>query len=238
MFHPAHISSNIQKYFKGINMSLNELKSNLNEYIRQYSITNFDVDDIVELVTDGESIDWIVQQLKGGKPIAVDAATSLLMEIKSELGITEEPVRNEAAEPAIDPGALDLSQTDPSSLDLSQIDSMLPEGMELPPGMDAKAIQSLLESPQGKIMADFVVFCQEKEVDLSSGNPNDPRIERLRKEWLSTPRDAFDGKRPSEMLSLAQGKVDTFRRQDPRVGRNDPCPCGSGKKFKKCCGRD
>jgi len=23
----------------------------------------------------------------------------------------------------------------------------------------------------------------------------------------------------------------------PRVGRNDPCPCGSGKKYKKCCGR-
>jgi len=22
-----------------------------------------------------------------------------------------------------------------------------------------------------------------------------------------------------------------------KVGRNDPCPCGSGKKFKKCCGR-
>ncbi len=22
---------------------------------------------------------------------------------------------------------------------------------------------------------------------------------------------------------------------DPKVGRNDPCPCGSGKKFKKCC---
>ncbi len=25
-------------------------------------------------------------------------------------------------------------------------------------------------------------------------------------------------------------------RQGPRAGRNDPCPCGSGKKFKKCCG--
>jgi len=25
------------------------------------------------------------------------------------------------------------------------------------------------------------------------------------------------------------------RRTEPRVGRNDPCPCGSGKKFKKCC---
>ncbi len=26
------------------------------------------------------------------------------------------------------------------------------------------------------------------------------------------------------------------RRQDARVGRNDPCPCGSGKKYKRCCG--
>ena len=26
------------------------------------------------------------------------------------------------------------------------------------------------------------------------------------------------------------------RREGPKVGRNDPCPCGSGKKFKKCCG--
>lgn len=24
----------------------------------------------------------------------------------------------------------------------------------------------------------------------------------------------------------------------PKVGRNDPCPCGSGKKYKKCCGRN
>ncbi|RLB13732.1 MAG: hypothetical protein DRG35_06440, partial [Deltaproteobacteria bacterium] len=23
----------------------------------------------------------------------------------------------------------------------------------------------------------------------------------------------------------------------PKVGRNDPCPCGSGKKYKYCCGR-
>ncbi|MDQ6626215.1 MAG: SEC-C metal-binding domain-containing protein, partial [Verrucomicrobiota bacterium] len=27
------------------------------------------------------------------------------------------------------------------------------------------------------------------------------------------------------------------RRDIPKVGRNDPCPCGSGKKFKNCCGR-
>ncbi|MCK5808166.1 YchJ family protein [bacterium] len=27
------------------------------------------------------------------------------------------------------------------------------------------------------------------------------------------------------------------KRETPKVGRNDPCPCGSGKKYKKCCGR-
>jgi hypothetical protein len=30
--------------------------------------------------------------------------------------------------------------------------------------------------------------------------------------------------------------VETIRRESPKVGRNDPCPCGSGKKYKKCCG--
>jgi uncharacterized protein YecA (UPF0149 family) len=29
---------------------------------------------------------------------------------------------------------------------------------------------------------------------------------------------------------------DTYIRAAPKVGRNNPCPCGSGKKYKKCCG--
>jgi preprotein translocase subunit SecA len=29
----------------------------------------------------------------------------------------------------------------------------------------------------------------------------------------------------------------TFKREEPKVGRNDPCTCGSGKKYKKCCGK-
>ncbi|VAW73436.1 hypothetical protein MNBD_GAMMA15-1286 [hydrothermal vent metagenome] len=28
-----------------------------------------------------------------------------------------------------------------------------------------------------------------------------------------------------------------FRRDAPKTGRNEPCPCGSGKKYKKCCGK-
>jgi preprotein translocase subunit SecA len=31
------------------------------------------------------------------------------------------------------------------------------------------------------------------------------------------------------------GKGVTVRREGKKVGRNDPCPCGSGKKYKKCC---
>ncbi len=31
--------------------------------------------------------------------------------------------------------------------------------------------------------------------------------------------------------------IGTVRRDEPKVGRNDPCPCGSGRKFKQCCGR-
>ncbi|WP_084591481.1 SEC-C metal-binding domain-containing protein [Gilvimarinus agarilyticus] len=30
--------------------------------------------------------------------------------------------------------------------------------------------------------------------------------------------------------------TEPLMRDTPKVGRNDPCPCGNGKKFKKCCG--
>ncbi|MCQ2551142.1 MAG: preprotein translocase subunit SecA [Clostridia bacterium] len=33
-------------------------------------------------------------------------------------------------------------------------------------------------------------------------------------------------------------KQETFRREQPKIGRNDPCPCGSGKKYKNCCGKN
>ena len=34
------------------------------------------------------------------------------------------------------------------------------------------------------------------------------------------------------------GRQEPIRREQPKVGRNDPCPCGSGKKWKKCCGKN
>jgi len=40
-----------------------------------------------------------------------------------------------------------------------------------------------------------------------------------------------------EGLPEKDAGVNQYTRQGSKVGRNDPCPCGSGKKYKKCCGR-
>jgi preprotein translocase subunit SecA len=59
---------------------------------------------------------------------------------------------------------------------------------------------------------------------------------------------AFDDKnspdksgKPSDMVSEAADELSKPKpkpkRTGPKVGRNDPCPCGSGKKYKNCCGR-
>jgi len=42
---------------------------------------------------------------------------------------------------------------------------------------------------------------------------------------------------PSRTEAAPTGKMKTVTRDEPKVGRNDPCPCGSGKKFKKCHGK-
>lgn len=37
--------------------------------------------------------------------------------------------------------------------------------------------------------------------------------------------------------SIFEGPQQPYVRETPKIGRNEPCPCGSGKKYKKCCGR-
>jgi hypothetical protein len=68
-----------------------------------------------------------------------------------------------------------------------------------------------------------------QEACAGNGRPGEARqfaeqAERLRQEPL----------RPAAKPVLASSPGPTARRV--KVGRNDPCPCGSGKKFKKCCG--
>lgn len=50
--------------------------------------------------------------------------------------------------------------------------------------------------------------------------------------------DIKGGQGPNPMAKASQSgtQARTIKRQQPKVGRNDPCPCGSGKKYKKCHG--
>ena len=60
--------------------------------------------------------------------------------------------------------------------------------------------------------------------------------------------DRFDRKReraaqakaglPGEDETPLPPPVQPIQKKAGEVGRNDPCPCGSGKKYKKCCGKD
>ena len=55
----------------------------------------------------------------------------------------------------------------------------------------------------------------------------------------STGSSGASQSKPSDVVSEAAAAVEKAKpvRTGPKVGRNDPCPCGSGKKYKHCCGK-
>ena len=59
--------------------------------------------------------------------------------------------------------------------------------------------------------------------------PKDKDKERQASHAVSQEKES-SGDKKAEVSSQAP-----VHRSEPKVGRNDPCPCGSGKKFKKCC---
>jgi len=80
---------------------------------------------------------------------------------------------------------------------------------------------------KGKLMiagADEVREAREQKTDLSKIRTN--RSEDVARKVAA----AAAGRRPETV-------IETVRREEPKVGRNDPCPCGSGKKYKQCHGR-
>jgi len=49
--------------------------------------------------------------------------------------------------------------------------------------------------------------------------------------------DAMEQNQDAADSAGAKRKAETIRNRDVKVGRNDPCPCNSGKKYKSCCMR-
>jgi uncharacterized protein len=61
--------------------------------------------------------------------------------------------------------------------------------------------------------------------------------------WRRQLRKAEDALAPAighlaDYWAILRAPPLTVRREQPKVGRNDPCPCGSGRKFKQCHGKD
>ena len=174
--------------------------------------------EILELLTDGEQPEWIAGQAADERPEVAAQLTELLVRLAPEL------VDELGDEPGDQP-------------EMSMDEQMAALIESLPPGVDPKQVQQMLSTPRGQMLADFGAFCEEKGYEDS-----DEELMRIAHEaWLQTPRPSLEGKKPADILEggrLLPDKVETFRREEPKVGRNDSCPCGSGKKYKKCHGKN
>jgi preprotein translocase subunit SecA len=81
----------------------------------------------------------------------------------------------------------------------------------------------MFEAMMGRIESDVV----EKLYTVQLAREED--VERLEQKRRAAPLVMSHG-------GEAVAKAETVRRDSAKVGRNDPCVCGSGKKYKKCCG--
>jgi len=93
---------------------------------------------------------------------------------------------------------------------------------------DVAAVQG--QAPQGSMQAshaDAPSVMGGAPAPATPGNAGLPGIPQSPPQNLQTNRPA----------PQAQQQAEPFKREHPKVGRNDPCPCGSGKKYKQCHGK-
>jgi len=102
------------------------------------------------------------------------------------------------------------------------------------PALVAKARQLVEAGAAGKI--DESEQVAEAQAAKTGGRTRKPRTNA--RAQAAAASGAASQQAPSGKAADADAKVETVRREKPKVGRNDPCPCGSGKKYKKCHGKD
>ena len=96
--------------------------------------------------------------------------------------------------------------------------------------MNNKAISSLM---RGQIPV-------QDENDVQRASDNEPRRRQRYNEGRGDAVAAAAAAQRQAGMGASQagrGPVAPIRNEGPKVGRNDPCPCGSGKKYKNCHGR-
>ena len=70
---------------------------------------------------------------------------------------------------------------------------------------------------------------REEKTDMSRMRENKAEIDAAGDDYAANERDYYDPSTPVKQEPV---------RVEPKIGRNDPCPCGSGKKYKQCHGKD
>ena len=97
----------------------------------------------------------------------------------------------------------------------------------------------MFEVKVNSIKEDFVKACYNVTVQTSAERKNVMGSgEGHKDEFADEPMMAGDMPEQTQVPERERRKPETVRRDAPKVGRNDPCPCGSGKKYKHCCGRN
>lgn len=108
---------------------------------------------------------------------------------------------------------------------------------QLPPGFGGSApIEAAQEPPPFALNAPAAAPSQTAPVPIPTRAPS-TTIDELEREFQRRKQRELEMARAaSNGASASNGN--TPRVTGDKVGRNDPCPCGSGKKFKKCHGAD
>ena len=84
------------------------------------------------------------------------------------------------------------------------------------------------------IKEETVKYCYNVTVNTSVKRRNAASIDASKKEEF---RDNVNQAPKSAPKANKEKTQETVKRDAPKIGRNDPCPCGSGKKYKNCCGK-
>lgn len=99
---------------------------------------------------------------------------------------------------------------------------------------------SMFDEMIADIREETVHFCYNVSVETRTERREASKEESAEKEEYDEAKAMRNagGEMPEEQTKESKvGANHTFRRDKPKVGRNDPCPCGSGKKYKNCCGK-
>ena len=89
------------------------------------------------------------------------------------------------------------------------------------------------------IKEETVKFCYNVTLQTETTRKQVVRAtDSIKDEYHDDGSPDFQGGAPAATaVPERERKQETVRRTDAKVGRNDPCPCGSGKKYKNCCGK-